>query len=368
MPSPPKGDPHPCSPLLQAGPCSPGGRVCHSHPKRKKGHQGQSHEWILWPARGPWGCHHCHLRSWQPWVSCLALEALERGKSWVGVPGCCQKGTAGDPDPAVLVQGHHPQLSVPKNTLGDSPGSGDPGVGCRGGDKEECHSPEAPSSLVARGDQGHPGEKEKLFGGVLGWLPPPKTWRAPEPHPQPWLPVLAIQSFQASRALWGQGDSAMGRFALGSSGGARGTCSGHPREWEQIPGNGEKSLGVGKTSLGMGTGPRRWEQPVAPPGAPKGDTQTGSYLDSRGSRGPGGSWHPRGASHALAALQSHRRSQGWAPEPATARGTGGDTTEPLPGGTHCPCHSPSQPQALVALLDQPFLGNQGDPKGERGVE
>lgn len=168
MPSPPKGDPHPCSPLLQAGPCSPGGRVCHSHPKRKKGHQGQSHEWILWPARGPWGCHHCHLRSWQPWVSCLALEALERGKSWVGVPGCCQQGTAGDPDPAVLVQGHHPQLSVPKNTWGDSPGSGDPGVGCRGGDKEECHSPEAPSSLVARGDQGHPGEKEKLIGGVLG--------------------------------------------------------------------------------------------------------------------------------------------------------------------------------------------------------
>lgn len=51
----------------------------------------------------------------------------------------------------------------------------------------------------------------------------------------------------------------------------------------------------------------------------------------------------------------------------TARGTSGDTTGPLPSGT-CPWHSPSQPQALVAQLDQPFLGNQGDPKGKRGVE
>lgn len=31
-----------------------------------------------------------------------------------------------------LVQGHHPQLSVPKNPWGDSPGSGDPSVGCKG--------------------------------------------------------------------------------------------------------------------------------------------------------------------------------------------------------------------------------------------
>lgn len=184
--------------------------------------------------------------------------------------------------------------------------------------------------------------------GGSGWLPPlPKPRRAPEPHPQPWLPVLAIQSFQASRALWGQGDSVRGWLALRSSGGPRGTCSGHPRIWEQIPRNGNRSLGKGTDPWEWGQVPAEREQPAVLPGAPKGDTQKGSYLDSRGSRGSRGSWHPRGASHALAALQEPQEVTGTARAGHQIWGTRGDTTEHCPvalaPGTHLLGHRPWWP-------------------------
>jgi len=37
------------SPPLPAGPCSPGDRVCRSHPKRRKGHRGQRSTCRPWP-------------------------------------------------------------------------------------------------------------------------------------------------------------------------------------------------------------------------------------------------------------------------------------------------------------------------------
>lgn len=44
------------------------------------------------------------------------------------------------------------------------------------------------------------GDIQGLWGGAA-----PRAWHIPTPHPQPWLAILAIQSFQASRALQGQG-------------------------------------------------------------------------------------------------------------------------------------------------------------------
>lgn len=85
----------PRSPPLLAGPRSLGGRVCRSHPRRRKGHGGQCSACRPWPRTEVPGhvttqvspsATITHLWSWETWVPCLPLEALGREKSWVGVP------------------------------------------------------------------------------------------------------------------------------------------------------------------------------------------------------------------------------------------------------------------------------------------
>lgn len=198
-------------------------------------------------------------------------------------------------------------------------------------------------------------------------VPPSAPRNAPESHPQPRLAILAVQSFQASGALRGQGGGVRGSFAPRGSGGPRGTCSGHPRPWEQVPGEGVQPVAL----------PRSTTIPVVLPPLPPGVAWQGSYLDAGGSGWSGGPWHPRGATHALAALQEAQEVMAaagavhplatlqsmWPP----AQGMSGATMQPRPRGTH-PQHSPSRLRALVAQLDQPSPGSRGGPKEKRGAE
>ena len=144
-------------------------------------------------------------------------------------------------------------------------------------------------------------------GGCRVAAPPPAPRNAPEPHPQPWLAVLAIQSFQASRALWGQGEGVRGWFAPRGSGGPRGTCSGHPREWEQVPGEGVQAAALPRSAM---------IPVVLPPLPPR--VAWGGVLPGcpgvRGVRGalasPWGHACPRCPARATG---GHGSSRGWAP-------------------------------------------------------
>lgn len=223
--------------------------------------------------RGPRGCYHqvspsatiAHLRSRETWVPCFPLEALEGEKSWVGVPAPTSRlkqvtptpVSAGDPDLQCRAGGvptHPLGLSVPGNTQWDSPSSRDTRSWLQGharhrapgrGDKESCHSPEDPSSLVARGGRGHPGEKETWVGGVLGGLQgvfPPcqhlgEPWSLTRSPGLPSLPSSPSKPAGPYRDKVRMSEGGLHRGALGvPEGPALGT-----------PQHGNRSLGTGSS-------------------------------------------------------------------------------------------------------------------------
>lgn len=165
-----------------------------------------------------------HLGSWQTWVPCLPLEALQGQKSWVGVPA-----------PAAAPRQVTPIPAWHLGTAACCPWVVSPG--CRAVPRTE-HSKRWQWRLaltggpIIPGGPGGPGspwrERDTGWGcpwrGRVAGCPAPR--RTPGPHPQPRLAILAIQSFQASRALWGQGEGVTKWLAPRGSEHPYGTCSG----------------------------------------------------------------------------------------------------------------------------------------------
>lgn len=180
--------------------------------------------------------------------------------------------------------------------------------------------------------------------GVAGW-PAPRT--TPEPHPQPWLAILAIQSFQASGALPGQGQGVRGWLA--------------PRDllwasqpWEQVPGEKVQPVALPRSTMIL----------VVIPSAPKCGMGGLTWMPG-GPGGPGGPGIPVGPRMPSLPCKSHRRS--W-------EQLGLGTPWPYPRAASLrdewdhPQLSPSRPRAPVVRLVQPSLGTQGAPEEKRGVE
>lgn len=217
--------------------------------------------------------------------------------------------------------------------------------------------------------QGHPGEKEIWVGGVLGrGLPPCQHPGMPQSLTRsPGLPSLPSSPSKPAGPC-GDKVRVSGWFGPRGSEGPRGTRSGHPRPWER----GTGPWGMGPAS----SAPQQHHDTSGPAPSPhKGGIGRGSYLDARGSGRSRGPWHPRGATHALAALQEPQvKGAAGAGQGSATPQSRGQTEPTSPRDERCHraatsrWHSPSRPRAPVARLDQPSLGSPGAPKERRGVK
>jgi len=158
-------------------------------------------------------------------------------------------------------------------------------------------------------------------------VPLPAPRRAPDPHPQPGLAVLAVQSFHASGTLRGQGGGVRGWFAPRGSGGPRGTCPGPPQ-----------AMGRGPWAAGMASSARQElrEDGGPVPSAPRAGTGRGLTWMPGGPGGPGGPGIPVGPRMPSLPCKSHgRRVTGAARavsgHPSATPQSRGQTWSPAPG-------------------------------------
>lgn len=164
--------------------------------------------------RGPWGCHHPVSPSLtfgpgSPGCPVLPLKPWRKKRAGWGSQGAASRAQRVTLTLQCWSRATTRGSVSPETRGGTIPAQGTPVLAagtCQAlgrGDKEGCHSPEDPSSLVARGDQGHPGEKETRVGGVLGGgfrvaAPPTKTQESSGASPsalasRPCHPVLPSQ-------------------------------------------------------------------------------------------------------------------------------------------------------------------------------
>lgn len=319
--------------------------------------------------RGPRGCHHqvspsatmAHLRSWKTRVSRLPLEALKGEKSWVGVPASGSSprqrthpwSRLGNPTYSARAgdMATHP-LSVPRSLWWDSPGSGDTWSWLQGrarhqgpgrSDKKGCHSPEDPSSLVARGGRGHPGEEETRVGGVLGGLPggqhPGLCWSLTR---SPGLPSLPSSPSKPAGPCRDRVRVSEGGWHQGALGGPEG------------PALGISAMGTGPWGKGpaSGTSQEHYDTGGPVPSAPRrgmGGVLPGC-LEVQGVRGALASlWGHACPRCPARATGGHGSSQDWTPlghSPLlSARGMSGATLSPVAAthGSHLLGHGPWWP-------------------------